>query len=159
MDELKKLYESLEFKLVSTYIQSGNVIFQHRDTNTTKISEKIETKIKQYFKFDVSVLVLTTNEFYTVIENNPFKDKETNKLHVTFLSHISTDIQIGEINKVKDKSERFLILGKQIYLLCPNEYGKNKLNNTFFEKKFKTKATTRNWNTMSVLYDIAKSMA
>lgn len=158
MAELKKLYESLGFKSVSTYIQSGNVVFQYPDTNTTKLTGRIEAKIKQYFKFDVSVLIRTKNEFQAVIENNPFRNKDSHKLHVTFMSDISSRIQTDEINKLKEKSEGFSIHDKQIYLFCPNGYGKSKLSNTFFERKFKVTATTRNWKTVSTLCDIANSI-
>ncbi len=37
---------------------------------------------------------------------------------------------------------------KSVYLFCPNGYGNTKLTNTFFEKKLKLQATTRNWKTI-----------
>lgn len=158
MEELRKLYESLRLKSVRTYIQSGNVVFQHPDTDTAKLASKIEEKIKQYFDFDVSVLIRTKNEFQAVIENNPFRNKDPGKIHVTFMSDGPTGIQVDDINKVKERSEGFSIYGKQIYLFCPNGYGKSKLSNTFFERKLKVTATTRNWKTVSALFEIANSM-
>ncbi len=158
MEDLKKIYESIELKFVKTYIQSGNVIFQYSNTNTTKLADKIESKIKQYFKFDVSVLIRTKSEFHTVIKNNPFCNKDPSKTHVTFLTDTPTDIPKDDINKLKDKSEEFFIHGKQVYLLFPNGYGKSKLNNMFFERKLKVTATTRNWKTVSALYDIVNSV-
>lgn len=158
MEELKTLCESLGFKSVKTYIQSGNVIFQYPDTNTTKLEGKIEAKIKQHFKFDVSVLIRTRKEFQKVIESNPFHNKDLTKVHVTFVSDTPTRILSDEINKVKDRSEGFSIEGKQIYLFCPNGYGKSKLSNAFFERKSQVTATTRNWKTVLSLNNIANSM-
>jgi uncharacterized protein (DUF1697 family) len=158
MEDLRKVYESLGLKSVKTYIQSGNVVFQHSYTDTTKLADKIEFKIKRYFKFDVSILIRTKNEFQTVIKNNPFHNKDQSKTHITFMSDCLPNIPIDDINKVKNRSELFSIQGKQIYLFCPNGYGKSKLNNTFFERKLKVTATTRNWKTVSTLYDIANSM-
>ncbi len=48
--------------------------------------------------------------------------------------------------------DEFSISGKEIYLFCPNGYGKTKFNNSFFEKKLNTIATTRNWNTVKNLF-------
>ena len=156
MAELKKLYESLGFKNVQTYIQSGNVIFEYSDANLSKLISKIEKKIKEYFGFDVLVLIRTKDEFQKLIENTPFSKKDNNKLHVTFLSSIPTDSPIEEINKVKYKSEEFFISGKEIYLFCPNGYGKSKLSNNFFERKLKLSATTRNWKTITKLLEITE---
>ncbi len=47
-------------------------------------------------------------------------------------------------------------MGRQeIFMHCPNGYGRTKLNNAFFERKLKMPATTRNWKTVIALYDMA----
>jgi uncharacterized protein (DUF1697 family) len=38
-------------------------------------------------------------------------------------------------------------------------YGNTKWNNTYFEKKLKTRATTRNWNTMLAIRDLLQKSA
>ncbi len=158
MKELQKIYESLGAKSVKTYIQSGNVVFQYRDLNNSELINRIEKKIKQHFKFDVLVLIRTKDEFRKLIENNPFSQKDTTKLHVTFLSDTPAKMVIDDIDKIKDKSEKFSIFSKEIYLFCPNGYGKSKLSNTFFERKLQVSATTRNWRTVTALFDITNSM-
>jgi uncharacterized protein (DUF1697 family) len=156
MGELKKLYGSLDFKNVKTYIQSGNVIFECSDTNVSKLINKIERKIKNFFGFDVLVLIRTIPEMQKLIENNPFAKKNTSKLHVTFLSDTPTQSPMDEINKIKDQSEEFFISDKEIYLFCPNGYGRSKLSNNFFERKLGLSATTRNWNTVNKLLELAE---
>ena len=56
----------------------------------------------------------------------------------------------------EDGMDRYIIAGREVYLYCPNGYGKTKFSNTFFEKKFKVVATTRNWKTVNALADIAE---
>jgi uncharacterized protein (DUF1697 family) len=51
--------------------------------------------------------------------------------------------------------DEFRIAGREVYLLCPNGYGKTKLNNTLWERKLKVGATTRNWNTVTKLLELA----
>lgn len=72
MNELRTLYESLGFRPVKTYIQSGNVIFKSPASDTSELVSNIETKIKQTFGFSVSVIIRTASEFQHVINNNPF---------------------------------------------------------------------------------------
>ena len=155
MEELKKLYESLGFKNVQTYIQSGNVIFEGSDTDVSRLINKIEGKIKNSFGFDVKILIRTKNEMQKLIENTPFNKKDPSKLQVTFLSDSPVQLPLDEINNAKDNSEEVSISGKEIYLFYPNGYGRSKLSNNFFERKLKLSATTRNWKTVNKLLELA----
>lgn len=155
MAELKKLYESLRFKNVQTYIQSGNVIFQSSESDVSKLITKIEKKIKQVFGFDVPVVIRTKEELQKAIKKMPFTNKETDGVYMMFLSDKPGQIPLDEINKVKDKSETFYISGKEIYLSCPKGFGQTKLTINLFEKKLKITATARNWNTVNKLMELA----
>ena len=44
-----------------------------------------------------------------------------------------------------------------MYLRYPNGYGRTKLSNAFLEKQLGVAATTRNWNTVTKLLDMALS--
>ena len=154
MAELKELYKSLDFQNVKTYIQSGNVVFRYKEMSPLEIV-KIENKIKEVFGFDVAVFIRTKDELQKIIENNPFKNEDVNKLYVTFLSGIPLKKPIREIEDMKDASEKFVILDKEVYLFISGGYGKTKLSNDFFEKKLKLSATTRSLKTVNKLFEIA----
>ncbi len=156
MEELKKLYESIGFKNIQTYIQSGNVVFDSSDSDTLELSSIISQKIKDHFGFDVTVIIRTKEEINKVIDNTPFVNKDINKLGVVFLSGTPTLSPTEEINKHKDDSEEFFISGKEIYLYLPNGFGRTKLSNNFFERKLKLSATSRNWRTVIKLVEIAE---
>lgn len=157
MPDLKALYENMGFKNVSTYIQSGNVIFENKEDN--ELSKKIEKKIFEKYDFHVPIIIRSTKEIETTINENTFlkkKNIELDKLHVTFLEDIPLKENIEKIKDVKFEPDRFYISGKTVYLYCPNGYGKTKLNNTFFENKLKVNATTRNWKTINEVFKIMK---
>ena len=59
MLELKKSFEKLGYKDVSTYINSGNVIFNANTDNTQKIASKIEEALFKKFGFVVRTVVRT----------------------------------------------------------------------------------------------------
>ena len=52
--------------------------------------------------------------------------------------------------------EQFRIIGREIYLYCPNGYGNTKLSNAAIEKKLSVVATTRNWKTVNTLLAMAQ---
>jgi uncharacterized protein (DUF1697 family) len=160
MAELKVLYEELNFKNIRSYIQSGNVVFESKESENRVLAKKIEKKIAEKFKFDVPVIIRSEKEFNKAVVQNPFlkeKNIDPEKLHITFLEEMPQQELSDKISMLDFKNDRFIILGTEIYLYCPDGYGNTKLTNTFFENKLKVTATTRNWRTANMLLDMAKS--
>lgn len=158
MDALKRMYEKLNFENVQTYVQSGNVIFSVKETDTKVIEKIILSQIEKEFGFDVPVIVLSAKTLETIIENNPFtKDnsKEPQFLHVTFLADNPAEFNKEKIVEKKQAGEEIAFTQNAVYLYCPNGYGNTKLNNNFLENKLKVKATTRNWKTTNELLRLA----
>lgn len=57
MKRLKSVFERAGMAAVSTYINSGNVIFQSDTTNETELAATLEKAIEQAFGFHVKVLI------------------------------------------------------------------------------------------------------
>lgn len=158
MDALKKAYENLGFQNVSTYVQSGNVIFSASGTEPEKLEKMIYNQIEKDFGFEVPVMVLTVEKLKQVVDNNPFvidPAKDPAFLHVTFLSSKPGKYDSSAIEAKKQDGEEISFTGEAVYLYCPNGYGRTKLNNNFLEAKLKVTATTRNWKTTNELLKMA----
>ncbi len=159
MADLKVLYEDLKFKDVKTYIQSGNVIFKSAEKSSNAgLAKRIEEAIFKKYSFDVPVIIRSEDEMKQIISENPFlkgKNIDEKKLHITFLSEIPSEENAMSIQSMDFFPDRFIIRNKEIYLLIPGSYGETKISNAFFEKKLKIKATTRNWNTVNKLTEMA----
>ena len=156
MQQLKGLYEKLGFTGVQTYIQSGNVIFTSNEKDAAKLREKIEGAIKKEFGFEVLVFIRTKDDFEKIVKNNPFTKQETESTYVTLLSQAPAEIP-ADLDKFKAPNDKYKIINDVIYFYCPDGYGKTKLSNNLFEKKLNVNATTRNWNTINKLIQIAIS--
>lgn len=87
MVELKQLFNDLGFNEVTTYIQSGNVIFQSEELATNKIEQIIIEAIEKKFGYSIKVLVLTKNDLKTIFESNPFIQREN--IDITKLVELS----------------------------------------------------------------------
>jgi len=154
MNELISLYESLSFKNVTTYIQSGNVLFDSSADNLVSLAEKIEKEIKKEFLFEVPVIIRTKEELKHIIKTNPFlkrEDIDHSKLHITFLTKTVKKPIPPKIMETKSAEDEFFTSNKEIYLFCPKGYGRTKYNNNFFERYLSMNATTRNWNTIMAI--------
>lgn len=158
MADLKTLYEKLGFTNVATYIQSGNVVFKADKKTGENLAINIEQAILKKYKFDVPVIVRTEDEMKKIVTLNPFaKEKKIDieKLHVTFLAEIPAPENANSIGQIAFPPDRFVLIGREVYLHCPVSYGETKLSNKFFESKLKVTATTRNWKTVNTLAEMA----
>lgn len=162
MADLKDIFEKMMFKNVTTYIQSGNVIFKsNSELADVEMAKKIEAAIFKKYDFKVPVIIRTQEEVEKIISSNPFlKEKYINleKLHVTFLSEKPAGALIESTENFDYFPDRFYIIVKEVFLYIPDRYGETKLSNKFFENKLKVTATTRNWKTINKLLEIASSI-
>jgi uncharacterized protein (DUF1697 family) len=161
MDDLKRMFEKLNFRNVSVYLQSGNVIFQHEGIQEDSFKQIISKQIQADFGFNVPVIVLTIDKLKQIIGNNPFcndPEKDESFFYVTFLDSLPGVYDFQSITDKKSEGEDISIMNNTVYLHCPNGYGKTKLNNNFLETKFKVNATTRNWRSVNEILKIAQKL-
>ncbi len=159
MADVKRVFESLSFENVRTYAQSGNVIFDCMRGEAAKIAPCVEEKLSNTFGFSTNVLIRTQRELETIIENNPLIDNanaRADKRYVTFLLDRPDETIASNLDIKPGQGEKFVIVGTEVYLYCPNWYARTKLNNAMFETKLRTVATTRNWKTVNKLLVISK---
>lgn len=158
MADLNDLYKSMNFANIKTYVQSGNVVFGSGENDSEKLAQEIETEIAKNYGYPVSVFIRTAEDFNRILQNNPFLNErkaEPAKLHVTFLNRIPSDLEISNFKPpVNSGDDEFSFGEQEIYVYCPNGYGRTKLNNNFFERKLNIPATTRNWKTVNTLFEM-----
>ena len=153
MTDLRSLFESLGFKEVVTYIQSGNVVFtsSEKDGLAVKISDGIKSK----YGWDVPVLIKTASELESVLLNCPFSKEKKEKSYFTLFSEPPSEKNIEEVAQLSYPNEEFEITPMCLYFFCAMGYGRIKFNMNSVEKKLKVKATSRNYRTMIKLLELA----
>jgi uncharacterized protein (DUF1697 family) len=157
MERLRELWSALGFKNAQTYVQSGNVIFE-AEGSPANWSEAIERRLAGESRLPITVIVRSPGELSRVIANCPFlKDKtvDRSKLYVTFLGGTAPKDAAKKLSAINAGADRFHILGNQVYLHCPNGYGRTRLSNGAIEKTLSVRATTRNWNSVNKLHEMA----
>ncbi len=153
MKDLIKLLESANFLNVKTYIQSGNVIFEKSTKSITELEDEISTLIREQYGFEISVIVRSKDQYQAVVEENPFQEN-INELHLTFLKSIPNQELQQVISTFESTPDYFELAEQHIYVHCKVKYHQTKLSNSFFEKKLKTAATTRNWKTILKIHEL-----
>ena len=152
MDVLKEIFAMPGIKNIVTYIQSGNVVFDTRETDNTTLEQKIETQLHKELGFPVRVIVRSIEEIKQTIVQSPFSEtpeKGTHKLYISLFDTIpEAEKAIALQTLCSGESEQMYIAGATLYFITP-AYGNTKFSNNFVEKKLGVVATTRNWATMN----------
>lgn len=160
MSELKKSLEDLGFSNVSTYIASGNVIFES-EKDAEEIRNLIEKVLPLKFKLDddlIRALVLSREQLQTIIKNKPegFGEKpDTYHSDAIFLMEKSVD----QVIKVFDPREGVdkiwpgngVIYSQRLSALRT----KSRLNKAIGTPEYKF-MTIRSWNTVLKLLEMMK---
>jgi uncharacterized protein (DUF1697 family) len=158
MADLVHLCRDLGFHHVRTYLQSGNVLFESPQDDPGQVSAMVGGEISRKWGFPVKVILRTSAEFRRIITSNPLAGEglDADTLHVTFLSELPPEGVPEGMREGKDGHDRYVNVGREVYLSCPDGYGKTKFSTGFFEKKLGVAATTRNWKTVTALADSAE---
>ncbi|WP_290839384.1 DUF1697 domain-containing protein [Flavobacterium sp.] len=157
MEALRPALVELGLSNVSTYIQSGNILFES-DDSPAKLEMIIKNKIFQKFGFDVATFVLTPDELKTALADNPFAAKtpeDSVQPYVGFMSAIPDVTNVAVMKSQDFRGDEFHVIDKRIYLWYADSAGNTKLSNAVFEKKLNIKATSRNWKTIKKLIELS----
>ncbi len=169
METLRATFESLGFKNVTSYINSGNLAFDVRSpsVNSSHVSKgstfegklvtKIEAAIKKGFGLSISVMVREQDQITEVLANDPFDGQyETHKqMHVLFMrEEMPADKQAALAEQQTDR-EKFAVKGREIYALLLDGVAESAVfRKNYIEGKLKTPITGRNWRTVQKLHEL-----
>lgn len=157
MKDLRTLLEKNGCANVQTYIQSGNALFESKDSDAAKLGKKIAALIKKSHGFEPRVMMLTHEELKKAAAANPFPQADANpkSLHLFFLAQKPTAPKLDAIDALRANGEEFVLKGAVFYLHTPNGFGTSKLAERA-ERLLGVDATARNWRTVTTLLDMAK---
>jgi uncharacterized protein (DUF1697 family) len=155
MSDLRALMEEAGCTSVTTFIQSGNVVFSHPSRSTTALEKDLERRIASLAGFDVAVMIRTAKEWAAVIDRVPFPQAALAAVHVAFLKGRPTRPGRAAFESVAAPGERFAFGEREVYLHLPKGVGTAKLPPAL--TKLSTPATVRNWRTVTKLRELAES--
>jgi uncharacterized protein (DUF1697 family) len=156
MADLATMFEDAGCRSVTTYIQSGNVLFQASPALARRIPSLIKKAIADGFDYDIPVLTRTAEELRKTLRGNPFigAGAELERLHVAFLADRPAAARVKALDPDRSPPDAFAVRGREIYLHLPNGVARTKLTNAYFDSKLGTASTLRNWRTVVKLLDL-----
>jgi len=171
MADLRQVVASLGHTGVSTYIQSGNVLFSTTGTDNAKLAAALESAIEDRFGIWSSVVVLSRDELGHVLAANPYPDEPNPRMvHVVFLNAEPPEDLLMRISAAgsavaaKGSHDTVQAAGQALFLHTPDGYGTSELAQELFKiispparsKKHGLAATARNWATATKLLSLCE---
>lgn len=159
MADLSAMFRETGFSDAETFIQSGNIIFTTAGViGNSGLASRIESAIRLRFGFDIAAMIRTPDEVVKIIATNPFSSEnnyDPSKSAVIFLREMPFEEQLEKVRNINYPPDKFEIIGQEIFIYCPNGFGRTKLYTNFFENKMKVSGTARNWNTINTVLELA----
>ena len=161
MKLLKTSFEQLGFSDVSTYINSGNILFKAKEPDARKLETKIEAMLSREYKLGCKVVVRSFPEMASLIENLP-KDWNGDsewKYNVIFLRHSIDSEKVLENLGPKPEIEKVVYYpGTLLWSARINDLKRTSMDRISSQKLFQD-MTVRNTNTTRKLYELMNKMA
>jgi uncharacterized protein (DUF1697 family) len=160
MADLQAHFVSAGAGNVRTYIQSGNVVFEHRAATSSAVRKKLEQHLGGELGYAVPTIVKSAKEFATIAAANPHDTRLPEfgrRMYVCFFEKAPSADAIEGIRPLVTADERLVVTGNAGYVYYAAGLGRAKLSSSVIERKLGL-ATLRNWNTVTALFDLAGAM-
>ena len=155
MSDLKTTFERLDCQDVTTYLQTGNVVFTS-DKTLTDLKPVLEVGLRQTFDYQAFVLLYNFDLLADIVAKYPFERLETHHAYVLFVENATTFNDLKTLaESVGDESTR-IKLGDNHVIYWQVERGES-LTTPFAKimakAKYKSSTTVRNVNTLEKMVE------
>jgi uncharacterized protein (DUF1697 family) len=118
MQSLRRVFESLGFCRVATFIASGNVIFETTTKSTKALEKEIEKALQRALGYEVRTFVRGQSELAKIAHYRPFpqsKFDDTWQTNIIFLADNLNQKVKRDLEALRTNTDGFEVRGQQIY--------------------------------------------
>ncbi|MFZ0249509.1 MAG: DUF1697 domain-containing protein [Acidimicrobiales bacterium] len=157
MDELRASFDALGYTDVTTYIQTGNVLFSTGSKSESGLATALEQRLADDFGDSPAVLIRNVADLRRIVGSSPYAKRGADpaRHHVTFLAQPPSQAALHALSLPKSGRDELVVEGREVYVHTPDGYANTKYTGTFLERRLGVVTTTRNWNTVTKLADLA----
>lgn len=150
MSDLKLMFSSFGLENVETYIQTGNVIFDSKESRAPVLEEQLERQLEQAVGKPIQLFVRAIREVTTMVQECPFDPQAGETVHVVILDESPDKKSLEALLALRSEADDFVVKGRQVFNLRRNRE-KSIFSNNLVEKTLGIAGTTRNLTTLRKL--------
>jgi uncharacterized protein (DUF1697 family) len=159
MKELKAACEAAGLSKVSTYIASGNLVFDS-DRSAAAVKTLISGLLHRQFGLTKNhTLIRRPADLARVLAGNPFADAAVKRPHLLMITFLDGRPHPGAAAALSGFAgpERLRLDGEHLYVDYAQGVAGSRLP-AFLDKTLRVAATARNWNTCNKLLEMARAL-
>lgn len=160
MAELGSIAEGCGLREVSTYVQSGNLVFAAgHHLGAAEVEQRLHDAIAVASGFAPQVVVRTAGELSDTVTAGPFAARPAARthVHVGFVSLAEPPPDLSGLELSAYAPEEAVVVGHDLHLHLPSGMGRSPLASAV-ARLDGTPMTLRNWQTVSTLADMARRL-
>ena len=161
MRSLKESFETIGFKQVTTYINSGNIVFKTKEADARKLEIKIEQMLSKDYQLDSKVVLRSLAEMDQLVKSLPpsWGGDSRWRHNVIFLRHsIDSEKILADLPITSDIEELLYRPGTLLWSVQASEASRSKMVKLSSRKIYKD-MTVRNLNTTQKLHELMQKIA
>ncbi len=154
MQQLKTVFTNAGFLNVQTYIQSGNIVFESKDTAISQVNKQVKNLLKEHFNYELPIVLIPFSFFTNILDLLPpsyLTIEAPRKIYISFLTEKPAQDHIETLYNYNNTKENFEVKENIVFSWCVKDGSKLNFSNAFIERILKVSATTRNLNTVKKL--------
>jgi uncharacterized protein (DUF1697 family) len=154
MEALRAEFEALRLAHVTTFIASGNVIFETTTRRLAALEKKIEAQLHKAFGFEIHTFIRTEAELAAIVEHAAFEAKAVAAAttHVIgFMAATPDAAAIKTIDAFNGEVDHFATHDRELHWISHRKQSESTFSNAAFERALKVRATFRGMGTLKKL--------
>ncbi|MER3482100.1 MAG: hypothetical protein C4332_01955 [Meiothermus sp.] len=153
MADLRGALRAIGLEQVSTYRQTGNVLFDSDLTDKEEIARRIEALMPELGCTNVAVMVRSAAELGRIVKLRPFPDESPAFLHYVSFLRAPTPATLPPARAHEILLHTDLEVFSRISQQAPNATAPN----SYLEAKLKVPVTTRYWEVVRGIYGLIQA--
>lgn len=160
MADVRQAFESVDCRNVTTYVQSGNVVFDASDARSARaaLARRIEDGLEHHCGVRSTPFLLSPEELRAAAQGNPFDPQRhaaRQQCHVVFLSGRPARSHIDTLLAAQGDDYRFAVDGAVCYMTYARDTA-GRRRAVDIERILGVSATARTWKVVDALVDLAE---
>ena len=153
MDRLRGLFEALRFGNVSTFIASGNVLFDSASKTPAALDSRIERHLHDALGYPVATFLRPLGQLATIATSHPFAGCEADghALSVGFLKAPPDPDVRARLSALETGYDEFHVHDRHVYRLCHGRMSDSRAWGAPLDKALDALVTFRNITTVRKL--------
>jgi uncharacterized protein (DUF1697 family) len=158
-EDLLAIAEDAGFPKAKTYLASGNLVLWGEDSAGPVLEARLEDALAARIGLRTDFMIRSPDELQAIVAANPFPSEALDHPSHVLVTFMKTPLLVGDEDILRAAitgPERFAARGRELYIDFPISMADSVLDRDWKASKRAPVGTSRNWNTVRKLVELAE---